>query len=177
MGNNSDRMGNPLAQLGYLPDHLESAIQNEVSGVTMPVKSASKANIFKGNAYMVAFHGARGRPRAVLRSRIVCSHGAACRFSARSIVNDGAERHVHACVGCVPGVLHADLSAFGDGCIHTHIHCCGKSSPNHPVVGLLVYQLELINKPIVGDRIHCVSLGRSINCPECMLWGPRLAAV
>jgi hypothetical protein len=31
MGSNSPRMGNPLAQLGYLPDHLESAIQNEVS--------------------------------------------------------------------------------------------------------------------------------------------------
>jgi hypothetical protein len=31
--NNNDRTGNPLAQLGYLPDHLESAIQNEVSGV------------------------------------------------------------------------------------------------------------------------------------------------
>jgi hypothetical protein len=30
--NNSDRMGNPLAQLGSLPDHLECAIQNDVGG-------------------------------------------------------------------------------------------------------------------------------------------------
>jgi hypothetical protein len=30
-GSNNDRTSNPLAQLGYLPDHLESAVQNEVS--------------------------------------------------------------------------------------------------------------------------------------------------
>jgi hypothetical protein len=99
-GSKNDRTGNPLAQLGYLPDHLESAIQNEVCGVKAGENYAAPANISKGNAYMVVVYGARRLPRAVLRSRIIRSHGATCRLSARSVISDRARRHVHACVGC-----------------------------------------------------------------------------
>jgi hypothetical protein len=45
--NNKDRTGNPLAQLGYLPDHLESAIQNEVRGVETFRELCRTANISK----------------------------------------------------------------------------------------------------------------------------------
>ena len=46
-GTNSDRMGNPLARLGSLPDHLESTVQNEVCPVSRPYFCKDDANILK----------------------------------------------------------------------------------------------------------------------------------